>query len=111
MRVSSCTCIHHSRLTKTVPACSLPLLTCSCAETLQGCAHSLAADVMKHPLNSFGVTYCCCCNCAVVPSACRAMPQYVQKGPDGRQPMDSVLNFPMYYKLNDVFAYQQDMRM
>jgi hypothetical protein len=40
----------------------------------------------------------------------RVMPQYLQKGADGRTPMDSVLNFPMYYKLNDVFAYQQDMR-
>lgn len=43
--------------------------------------------------------------------ACRVMPQYLQKGPDGRAPMDSVLNFPMYYKLTDVFASQQDMRM
>jgi hypothetical protein len=39
------------------------------------------------------------------------MPQYLQTGADGRAPMDSVLNFPMYYKLNDVFANQKDMRM
>ena len=39
------------------------------------------------------------------------MPQYLQAGPDGRKPMDSVLNFPMYYKLTDVFGYQKDMRM
>jgi hypothetical protein len=39
------------------------------------------------------------------------MPQYLEKGPDGRAPMDSVLNFPMYYKLTDVFASQKDMRM
>jgi hypothetical protein len=39
------------------------------------------------------------------------MPQYLQKGQDGRRPMDSLLNFPMYYKLTDVFASQQDMRM
>lgn len=43
--------------------------------------------------------------------ACRVMPQYLQKGPDGRAPMDSVLNFPIYYKLTDVFASQKDMRM
>jgi hypothetical protein len=36
--------------------------------------------------------------------------EYVQKGPDGRQPMQSVLNFPIYYKLTNVFAYKQDMR-
>lgn len=39
------------------------------------------------------------------------MPQYLQKGADGRRPMESVLNFPMYYKLTDVFASQKDMRM
>lgn len=78
---------------------------------LHVCLYSLAAEFMVAVLNLFGVTCCCCCNCAVVPLACRAMPQYLEKGPDGRRPMDSVLNFPMYYKLNDVFAYQKDMRM
>lgn len=39
------------------------------------------------------------------------MPQYLQKGADGRTAMNSLLNFPIYYKLTDVFAHQKDMRM
>lgn len=50
-------------------------------------------------------------NDVFVMCVCRAMPQYLQKGEDGRRPMDSLLNFPIYYKLTDVFAAQKDMRM
>jgi hypothetical protein len=39
------------------------------------------------------------------------MPQYLAAaGPDGRRPMSSLLNFPLYYKLTDVFARGADMR-
>jgi hypothetical protein len=38
------------------------------------------------------------------------MKEYLEKGADGRRPMDSILNFPMYYKLNEVFATQKDMK-
>lgn len=49
------------------------------------------------------------CTCGLA-RTCRVMQQYLEKGADGRRPMDSILNFPMYYKLNEVFATQKDMK-